>query len=109
MKSLTAFALSVTAVVVAALAGLSAFPSGQRTARAACGGTVDEPEALFSFEPPQSADFQVTGAAPLAVSATWLLDVLTAKGSTASLNWGDGSPPTPFIGHASKCHGAFLP
>ncbi|MBA4181749.1 MAG: hypothetical protein C0506_14260 [Anaerolinea sp.] len=96
MRGRSAFALSVTAFVIGASLGLSSLPNGPRTARAACGGEVAEPEALFSFQPAQSPDFLVSGTAPLAVSATWLIDVLTVKGSTASLNWGDGSPPTPF-------------
>lgn len=96
MTGRTAFAFSMAGLLVAATLGLAPFADGPPRARAACGGEVGDPQALFSFEPAQSADFQVSGAAPLTVSATFLLDVLTPKGSTAVLHWGDGSRPTPF-------------
>ena len=95
MRGKPTFAL-VAAIALAASLGLVALSVGPRSARAACDGDTADPEALFSFQPPQTGDFQVTGPAPLAVSATWLMDVLTVSGSKASLNWGDGSAPTPF-------------
>ena len=96
MKGRSAIALSIAVLVAAASLGLLLSPNGPRPALAACGGEVGDPQALFSFDPALSADFQVSGPAPLTVSATFLLDVLTPKGSTASLSWGDGSGATPF-------------
>ena len=95
MKGRSAFALAVAALAFAVSLGLTPVLGELGTARAACGGTLGEPQALFAFQP-SSDGFQVSGPAPLTVSATWLLDVVVPKGSTASLDWGDGSPPTPF-------------
>ncbi len=95
MKGRSAFALAVAALALAVSLGLTPVLGGLGTARAACGDTLGEPQALFAFQP-SSDGFQVAGPVPLAVSATWLLDVVVPKGSTASLNWGDGSPPIAF-------------
>ncbi|MEO6396828.1 MAG: FGLLP motif-containing membrane protein [Tepidiformaceae bacterium] len=96
MYGRSVLAISVAAVALAAFVGLALLGSAPQSARAACGGELGEPEALFVFEPPQSGDFQVSGLAPLTVSATWVLDAVTPAGSTASINWGDGSGTTPF-------------
>jgi hypothetical protein len=63
--------------------------------RAACGESLDEPEAAFAFDPPLSG-FEVAGVAPLAVTVSWVAGAAAPLGSTAFLDWGDGSPPTPF-------------
>ena len=96
MKGRSAFALSAAVLTSAACLGLLASLSGgAKIARATCGDAPGEPEALFTFQPP-SVGFQVSGPAPLLVTATWVLDIAVVKGSTAALDWGDGSPPTPF-------------
>ncbi|MEP6871593.1 MAG: FGLLP motif-containing membrane protein [Anaerolineaceae bacterium] len=89
---LCAFALAVALAV--------AFFQPASHARAACGDTPGEIEVLFTFVPPVSGDsgFEVSGPAPLTVSATWVPGVLLLAGSTATLNWGDGSSFTPFTG-----------
>ena len=91
---ISALALAVAVALAAALA-LPATP-----ARAACGDAPGEIEVLFTFVPPVSGDsgFEVSGPAPLTVSATWVPGVLLLAGSTATLNWGDGSSFTSFTG-----------
>jgi hypothetical protein len=105
MKASSAFALSVAAAVLAACLGLTWLSDGPRTARAGCGDNAADPPALFAFQPP-AKDFQVVGPAPLALSATWLIDAVVPAGSTASLDWGDGSAPTPFS--AKDCGGGMI-
>jgi hypothetical protein len=65
------------------------------TARAACGDDTGEPTVLFTFEPAPNA-FEIAGTAPLQVSASWVPGAVLPAGSTANLNWGDGSASTPF-------------
>jgi hypothetical protein len=60
---------------------------------------------LFAFQPP-AKDFQVVGPAPLALSATWLIDAVVPVGSTAILDWGDGSAPIAFS--AKDCGGGTI-
>ena len=82
-------------ILVAALA-VALLPS-PRSARAACGDSVGEPEVIFAFNPPLSG-FEVRGTAPLDVSVTWVPGATVPTGSIAVLDWGDGSAPTPFQG-----------
>ncbi|MCL4240878.1 MAG: hypothetical protein KJ048_05945, partial [Dehalococcoidia bacterium] len=91
-RGLSAFTL-VAALAVALL------PS-PRSARAACGDAVEEPDVVFAFNPPLSG-FEVRGNAPLDVTVTWVPGATVPAGSAAFLDWGDGSVPTPF--HGTDC------
>ncbi|MEP7217046.1 MAG: FGLLP motif-containing membrane protein [Anaerolineaceae bacterium] len=96
-RMVVAIGVSAIALVVAAGAAL-VLPASP--ARAACGDVPGEIEVLFTFVPPVSGDsgFEVSGPAPLTVSATWVPGVLLLAGSTGTLDWGDSSSLTPFTG-----------
>lgn len=85
-------------ILVAALA--AALPPSPGPAFAACSDSPDDPQIIFAFDPPPSG-FEVRGTAPLEVTVTWVPGATVLAGSTAFIDWGDGSPPTPF--HGTDC------
>ncbi len=87
--------LSVLMLVAAIAVALLPSP---RSARAACGDSLEEPEVIFAFNPPLNDVYEVRGTAPLDVTVTWVPGALVPVGSTATIDWGDGSAPTPFYG-----------
>lgn len=85
-------------ILVAALA--AALPPSPGPAFAACSDSPEDPQIIFAFDPPPSG-FEVRGTAPLEVTVTWVPGATVLAGSTAFIDWGDGSPPTPF--HGTDC------
>lgn len=86
----------LSALVLVAAIALALLPS-PGSVRAACGDSVDEPQVIFAFDPPLSG-FEVRGSAPLDVTVTWVPGATVPAGSTAVIDWGDGSAPSPFDG-----------